>query len=442
MGAEPFARFEFMNRVLPRQPVPDLAAYLDVGGGAALERARAMEPGAIIDRVRQSGLRGRGGAGFPTGLKWQTAAQGKGPAAVVVNAAEGEPGTMKDRAVLEYDPYRVLEGLAIAAKAIGATTAIIGIKARFIPHIDRLTTSASEMEAAGMLDGIELRLVEGPDDYLFGVETALLEVIEGRDPLPRVLPPYLHGLVGSDGTEMRTVVNNVETLANIPGILAEGSGWFRSLGTDRSPGSMLFTVSGDVQTPAVVELPLGTPLSYLIYGVGGGLPTGRRPKLVVSGVSNRPLSEDELDTPLSYEGMEAIGSGLGSGGFIVYDDTTCAVEVGAALSGFLQRGSCGQCPPCKLGTTAFTSGFSAVLEGRSDLDHVERLTAWISRVTDANRCGLGAGQRALAGGILDTFAEDVIDCLEGRCPGHRGLVPPAPVDHDPSQQRPVIVFAS
>ncbi len=429
-----------MNRVLPRQPIPNLKAYLAAGGGQGIARAREIGPSGVIAEVKSSGLRGRGGAGFATGLKWRTAAQDSQPAVIVANAAEGEPGTMKDRAILEYDPYRVLEGLAIGAFAIGAASAIIAIKSRFKPHIERLVAAGAEMGAANLLAGVDVRIVEGPDDYLFGVETAMLEVIEGRDPLPRVLPPYLAGLADPDGTEMATVVNNVETLANVPAIIAMGSDWFRSTGTDESPGSMVFTVSGDVVDAVVVELPLGTPLSYLVYGPGGGMRQGRRPKLVVSGVSNRPLTEAELDTPLSYEALAAIGSGLGSGGFIVYDDSTCAVEVAAALSGFLSEGSCGQCPPCKLGTTAFSSGFMSMLDGRADLEEVEALTGWISRVTDANRCGLGAGQRALASGIFGQFAEDVVACLDGTCPGHRGLLAPAPIDHDPSQQRPLIVF--
>lgn len=430
------------DRLLPEEPLLDLASYLAAGGGSGLRHAAELGGESVIRLVRESGLRGRGGAGFPTGLKWHGAAQAEGPAVVVANAAEGEPGTMKDRAIMEYNPYLLLEGMAIAAEAIRATTAIIGIKARFEPHIARLESAASEMAAAGLLDGIDFRITEGPDDYLLGVETALLEVIEGRDPLPRVLPPYLHGLAGAGDNELRTVVNNVETLANVPGIVANGSDWFRENGTGESPGTMVFTVSGDVRRPAVVELPLGTPLSLLIYGPGGGLHDGRKPKLVISGVSNRPLAEHELDVPMSYEAMSRIGSGLGAGGFIVYDDTTCAVEVATALSGFLARSSCGQCPPCKLGTSAFADGFASVLDGDSDFDDVAAMTAWISRVTDANRCGLGAGQRALAEGILDVFADDVVACVERRCPGHRGLLPPAPIDHDPAAQRPLIVFMS
>lgn len=417
-----------VQRVLPTDPVPDLTSYRSLGGGIGLQRALALGGPTVIEMIRRSGLRGRGGAGFPTGIKWKGAAADRQPRTVVCNAAEGEPGTSKDRAILTRDPYRVIEGMAIAAVAIGASTAYLGIKARFTEPIARFDAAAREMASAGMLEGIDFRVVEGPDDYLLGVESALLEVIQGNDPLPRLVPPYVQGLVGPDGTEYATVVNNVETLANVPGIIAQGPEWFRSTGTERSPGTMVFTVSGDVKTPAVAELAMGTPLSFLIYGHGDGMRSEHGPKLIVSGASNRPLTAAEIDTPMSFEGMEAIGSGLGSGGFIVYDDTTCAVEVGLVLSTFLQGGSCGQCPPCKLGTTAYMNGFGLLMEGRASLDDVDDLTAWLSRVTDANRCGLGAGQRQLARGILDTFAGDVVACLEGRCQGHRGLTLPAAVE--------------
>jgi len=427
-----------MERLLTDQPVADVGEYLEQGGGAGLERARHIGPEGVIDTVRRSGLRGRGGGGFPTGIKWSGAAPAEGPKAIVANAAEGEPGTIKDRTLLTANPFVVLEGIAVAAYAVGARIAYIGIKSRFTEQIAKLETAAAGMSA--LLDGLDIRIVEGPDDYLLGVETAMLEVIEGKDPLPRLVPPYVHGITDPNGTELVTVVNNVETLANVPAIVAHGPDWYREAGTAQSPGTMIFTVSGDVRTPAVAELQLGTPLSFLIYGVGGGMEAGRRPKLVVSGVSNRPLSGTELDTPLSFEAMAGISSGLGAGGFIVYDDTTCAVEVGAVLSGFLQVGSCGQCPPCKLGTTEFTKGFSKLIDGEAELDDVDHLIAWLSRVTDANRCGLGAGQQALARGILDTFAEDVVQCLERHCPGHRGLVAPNPTDHDPASRREVVRF--
>jgi NADH-quinone oxidoreductase subunit F len=411
-----------MHSLLPEQPIEGYDAYLEHVGGSAVDRAQQMQATDIVELVRASGLRGRGGGGFPTGIKWKGATSGDGRRVIVCNAAEGEPGTRKDRALLEANPYAVLEGLLIAAMAVGADTAYVGVKQKFGPSVGRIGQAAEEM--ASIVGDIGINLVEGPDDYLFGVETAMLEVIEGRDPLPRIEPPYVRGLQFPDGTEAATVVNNVETLANVPGIVLAGADAYRATGTSESPGTMVFTVCGDVKNPTTAELPMGTPLAVLIHGVGEGCPDDRTPKLVVSGVSNRPMTSGELDTPMSFESMEAIGSGLGSGGFIVYDDSTCVVEVGAVLSGFLQTGSCGQCPPCKLGTTALADGFGAILDGGASVDLVEEMAAWTRRVTDANRCGLGAGQQNLAAGILREFTEEVVACMEGRCPGHRGLEVP------------------
>lgn len=433
----PTARFGVVAHLLPEHPVADLAAYLSMGGGAGLEKARATAPADIVAEVRRSGLRGRGGAGFPTGIKWEgVVSEDAERKYVVCNAAEGEPGTFKDRALIRQNPYQLLEGLAIAGHALGAGDVYIGLKQRFETESARLRNAAAEMAEAGLLDHVELRIVTGPDDYLFGEETGLLEVIEGRDPLPRLYPPYIQGLFTDQSHPARpTAVNNVETLSNIPHIIARGSEWFHSLGTDESPGTMVFTVCGDVERELVTELEMGTPLSYLIHGPAGGIREGRKTKLVVSGASNRPLGNEELDVPMSYEAMAGIGSGLGAGGFIVYGDNTCVVEVATVLSGFLYEGSCGQCPPCKLGTQAFVERFGALSAGSGTFEHIEEAVAWLQRVTDANRCGLGAGQRALAAGILDQFAEEVVACLDGDCPGHRRLEVPMLTDWDPETSR-------
>lgn len=426
-----------MAHLLPDSPVPDLDAYRSTGGCNGLEQALESDPVDLVAEVRRSGLRGRGGAGFPTGIKWEgVASEPADHKYVVCNAAEGEPGTFKDRALIRQNPYQLLEGLAIAGHAVGAEDVFIGVKERFAAETDRLRSASAEMARAGLLDHIELRIVTGPDDYLFGEETGLLEVIEGRDPLPRLYPPYVQGLFTDHDNPVRpTVVNNVETLSNVPHIVARGSDWFRSLGTDDSPGTMVFTVCGDIEKEVVSELEMGTPLSYLVHGPAGGVGEGRKTKLVVSGASNRPLTNAELDVPLSYEAMERIGSGLGAGGFIVYDDSTCVVEVATVLSSFLYDGSCGQCPPCKLGTQAFVERFGAVSSGSGTVEHLEEAIAWLQRVTDANRCGLGAGQRFLSAGILDRFAEEVVACLDGGCPGHRGLQVPMLIDWDPESER-------
>ena len=396
--------------LVPDQPVGSLSDYRAAGGGAGLDQAHRLGPSAVVDEVRAAGLRGRGGGGFPTGVKWAGISRADGEEKYVVcNAAEGEPGTFKDRWLMRTNPYQLLEGIALACFAAGAGGAFIGVKARFTVEIAALERAAAEMGEAGMLAGVSLTIVPGPDDYLFGEEKALLEVIEGHDPLPRIHPPYIQGLFeDADGEARPVIVNNVETLSNIPHIVANGASWFRSFGTDSTPGTMVFTVGGDVVREAVVELEMGTPLSHLVYGVGGGLAGGHHPLLVTNGVSNRAVLASQLDTPLDFDSMRAIGSGLGSGGFTVYDETVCVAQLGAELSAFLNRGSCGQCPPCKLGTGEIALRLRQMAEGSAQQSALEEVAAWSMRVTDANRCGLGAGQRAVATGLLVDFPDHLV----------------------------------
>ena len=224
----------------------------------------------------------------------------------------------------------------------------------------------------------------------------------------------------SHPTSARPVlVNTVETLCNVPHIGANGSSWFRSFGTEGTPGTMVFTIGGDVVREAVVELEMGTPLSHLVYGVGGGLTGGHDPLLVTNGVSNRAVLAAELDTPLDFDSLRAIGSGLGSGGFTVYDETVCVAQLGAELSTFLNRGSCGQCPPCKLGTGEIALRLRRMAEGSAEPSALEEVAAWSMRVTDANRCGLGAGQRAVASGLLVDFPDRLAAHSQGHGCGSR-----------------------
>ncbi|NND14065.1 MAG: NADH-quinone oxidoreductase subunit F [Acidimicrobiia bacterium] len=400
--------------LLPNSPITSLADYRSRGGGRGLERALEIGPAAVVAEMRLSGLRGRGGGGFPTGVKWAGLAEDSATERyVVANGAEGEPGTFKDRWLMRSNPYQLIEGLLIAAFATGAVGAYIALKRSFIDEAEAVKRAISEMSSDGLLGELPVGMVEGPDDYLFGEEKALLEVIEGNDPLPRLYPPYVQGLFETPNESHPAAVNNVETLSNVPHIIREGAEWFRSFGTNESPGTMVFTISGDVQREAVVELEMGTSLSFLIYGVGEGLSAGRRVKAVISGVSNAPLPSRFLDLPMSFEAMKAAGSGLGAGGFIVYDDTACMVRVGAVLSRFLNRESCGQCPPCKLGTGEIAARLEELGSGATGRDaDLEELEGWILRVTDANRCGLGAGQQALANGIVAEFGEDVAHHLD------------------------------
>jgi NADH:ubiquinone oxidoreductase subunit F (NADH-binding) len=429
------------QRLLPQAPITSVSGYIAAGGGAGISAARDSGPAAAIETVRASGLRGRGGAGFPTGIKWGGLAEADaGLKYVVCNAAEGEPGTFKDRWLLRSNPYQVLEGLAIAGLVTGAQQCFLGIKAKFEWEISRLEQAAAELTGAGLIGDIPITIVEGPDDYLFGEEKALLEVIEGHDPLPRLYPPYVQGLFEStDGPVQPALVNNVETLANVPLVLAHGADWFRSLGTEQSPGTMVFSVGGDTNRHVVVEAALGTSLSELVEEHAGGVAAGRGVAIVTNGVSNRPLRPDQLEVPLAYETLRALGSGLGSGGFTIYDDTACVVAVAVAHSGFSARGSCGQCPPCKLGTEAITDRLRSLAAGSGVVRDVEEVAAWSTQVTDANRCGLGAGEQAFVRGILDGFAPAVADHIGGhRC----GRVHPVPVIEDWDDVNSRFVYAA
>jgi NADH-quinone oxidoreductase subunit F len=437
--------------LLADPPVTDVTQYRERGGGQGYRRAAALGPGATIQEVILSGLRGRGGAGFSTGRKWlsvRQAARSVGEfnrAFVVANGAEGEPATFKDRALMRADPYAVIEGVAIAAFAVGAERAFVAIKERFVPETERLARAIEELTEAGMVGDVPIQVVLGPDHYLFGEETGLLQVVEGDAPLPRNIPPYLHGLftttpaegwsapVGGVITEFAasnpTVVNNVETLATVTQILARGPEWHRSLGTERSPGIVVATVVGDVARPGVGEVEMGTPLREVIDRVGGGLAPGSgEVKAVLSGVSNPVVTGDQLDVPCSYEGMEAIGTGLGAAGFMVFDESTSMVEVAQMISRFLYVESCGQCPACKLGTGAITDQLDELAAGEADVEDLDVIAYRLSTVTDGNRCFLPVEERRVVASILQAFPEDVAAALAGEGLPRRGLVLPKIVD--------------
>jgi NADH:ubiquinone oxidoreductase subunit F (NADH-binding) len=305
-----------------------------------LERALSLAPDEVTTQVDAAGLRGRGGAGFPTARKWRgvqaTAAEAGGVLTLVANAAEGEPGTYKDRTLLEQQPYAFLEGVCIALHATGAREAFAGSRRRRRARRERLVAALTEVVAAGWPGAERIRLVSGPDAYLFGEESAMLEVIEGKLPMPRIVKPFERGLHATTTIPNPTIVNNVETLSHVPRILAHGADWFRATGTHASPGSMVFTVVGDVASPGVFELPLGTPLRVLLEDIAGAEDV----KAVYSGVSNAVITPPMLDTPLCFDAMQAAGTGLGSGGFIVYDASRSIVDVLAVLVHFLAIESC------------------------------------------------------------------------------------------------------
>jgi NADH-quinone oxidoreductase subunit F len=413
------------------RPCRSLEEYRAAGGLRGLEAALGRRPEDVIATVAESGLRGRGGGGFPTGDKWRAIREvGTGERYVVCNAAEGEPATFKDRHLLRTNPYQVLEGILIAAHAIGARAAYIGLKEAFAPESEALAHAAQEMHDAGVADPIPVEVVLGPDLYLFGEETGLLEVVEGRPPLPRTARPFMAGLFAQPPAENPTLVNNAETLANVPHILREGPGWLRASGTDGSPGTMLFTLTGDVEREGVVELALGTPLRALVEDFGGGMIADGALKAIVPGASTTALIASQLDVPLDFESMAQTGSGLGSGGFAVYDDTTCIVQLASMYSRFLWIESCGQCPPCKFGSGEITAHLDRFERGQSDTGDVDLMLARARTVTDGQKCALPTGESLLMQSLLQTFTEE-FEQHRSPCERHReGLLLPKIVDFD------------
>ncbi|MDP8961103.1 MAG: SLBB domain-containing protein [Actinomycetota bacterium] len=412
------------QRLLPDTPVTDIDEYLELGGGAGLAAALQVAPEQLVSAVRASGLRGRGGAGFPTGTKWAsvvtTAREVGGPVYLVVNGAEGEPGTYKDRALLTLNPFQVIEGALIALHATGAQAAYIGIKERSTSAGRGLASALGAVREAGWSGAERVEVALGPDEYLFGEEKAMLEVIEGKLPMPRILPPYEQGLFATMANPNPTIVNNVETLANVPGIIAHGPEWFRQVGTETSPGTMIFTVVGDVDNPGVYELPLGTPLSTLLVDVAGANDI----KAVYSGTSNSVITPDLLEVPLGFDESAKAGIGLGSGGFMVYDQSHCIVRVAAALSHFLMIESCGQCLACKLGTTAITELLNKIDRGDGEDDDLDALLQRCTTVTDANRCYLPVGEQLTVGSTLHAFIDEFSAHIGRTCPSARKVVIP------------------
>ncbi len=430
-----------VHRVLFPTAIASLEEYVKVRGGTGLEAARGLSGEEIIVELEASGLRGRGGAGFPTGRKWRTVrdyCSGFERTSVVVNAAEGEPGTFKDRTIILNDPYQVLEGAVIAALTVAADQIIMATKHSFSAEVERLRAAIDEIKAAGWLAGIEISVFEGPNEYLYGEETALLETIDGRYPFPRIAPPYRRGVrevvetagdlqtgsglsghvemagPGEENEAPPTLVDNVETLANVARILARGADWFRTEGTDESPGTMVCTVTGSTVHSGVGEVIMGTPLREVIALIGGGARPGREIRAVLPGVSSTFIVGSALDTPVSYEALAAIGSGLGSAGFIVFDDSDDLVAAAAGASRFLAVESCGQCTPCKLDGLRVAELLAKLTRGSGTTFDVAELRSRVAKVADGARCSLATQQQVLVGSLLDLFPDDVEDHLEKR----------------------------
>ena len=429
-----------VSRTLAPNPVVSLTAYLDQGGGRGLGAARAVAPEVVIDQIEASGLRARGGAGVPCGAKWRTVrAYGTGATvspSVVVNAAEGEPGSFKDRAILGRNPYLVLEGALIAAWAVGVGDIIVALKEMYSEARSRMAAAIDEVRDAGWLDTVSIDVFAGPNEYLYGEETAMLEAIDGRPPFPRIAPPYRRGVhevvdraVGPEGTGASaahvelasrggaggspTLVNNVETLANVPGIILEGPTWFRSVGTPESPGSLVCTVTGATQRHGVGEVAMGTPLREVIDLIGGGARPGHQIKAVMGGAATPLLTVDQLDTPVSNEGMQGVGGMLGAAAFVVFDETSDMAAVAEGVARFLSIESCGLCVPCKEDGLALTQLLGRVRASTATDHDRAAISDRLRTVTNGARCNLASQYQLVLESVLDVFGDEFTAHIHG-----------------------------
>ena len=374
----------------------DILHYIACGGYEGLEKALGMKPDEVVEAVKRSGLRGRGGAGFPTGLKWGFCRNSPGSEKYVVcNADEGDPGAFMDRSVLESDPHSVLEGLLITAYAIGAPHGYVYARAEYPLAIERLEKAIEQAREAGILGGkvlgsgfsFELRIKKGAGAFVCGEETALIASIEGKRGMPRPRPPFPaeSGLFGKP-----TNINNVETLANVPEILRRGPDWFASLGTEKSPGTKTFALAGKVNRTGLIEVPMGIRLREIIFDIGGGIPSGKQFKAVqTGGPSGGCIPAHLLGIEVDYESLAREGSIMGSGGMIVMDEETCIVDVARYFLDFTAAESCGKCPPCRLGTRQMLNILTDICSGRGSEADINLLEEIAQSVKDSSLCGLG-----------------------------------------------------
>jgi bidirectional [NiFe] hydrogenase diaphorase subunit len=410
--------------------------YVARKGYRALTKAvRTMTPQQVIDELSKSGLRGRGGAGYPTGLKWATVAkQTAAQKFVVCNADEGDPGAFMDRSVLESDPFRILEGMAIAGYAVGAHEGFVYCRAEYPLAVARLKAAIHRAEKAGFLGAsiagstfsfhVELRL--GAGAFVCGEETALIASIEGGRgaPIPRPPFPAASGLHGRP-----TLINNVESFASVPVIVRDGGEHYALVGTGKSRGTKVFALAGRIVNGGLIEVPLGIKLRDIIFEIGGGVPDGGRFKAVqTGGPSGGCLPEELLDMSVDYESLIAAGSFMGSGGMIVMDDTSCMVEVARYFMDFCREESCGKCVPCRVGTTQLHMLLTKITEGRGDLRDLERLESISAMVRDTSLCGLGQGAPNPVFSTLRYFRHEylshIVDkvCPAGVCAVSTGAV--------------------
>ncbi len=402
----------------------DINQYIVEGGYGALAKALQQTPQEIIDEVKRSGLRGRGGAGFPTGEKWQASHDAPGEQKYIIcNADEGDPGAFVDRAILESDPHSVIEGMIIAGYGVGANQGYIYVRAEYPLAVERLETAlkqAQELKLTGdkILGGnysFEITLFQGSGAFVCGEETALIASLEGEAGMPEHRPPYpaTRGLFGKP-----TIVNNVKTLAYVPRIIKNGAAWFSKTGTKESPGTAVFSLAGKIVNTGMVEVPMGTTLRHIIYDAGSGIPGGKRFKAVqIGGPSGGCLPESALDLPVEFDSLQNAGAIMGSGGMVVCDEDDCMVEMARYFLEFTQRESCGKCTFCRLGTKQMLEILTEFTLGKGKIEDLERLEKLAEQVKEGSLCGLG---RTAPNPILTTLRYFKNEYLEhitlGKCP--------------------------
>ncbi len=381
-------------------------------------------PDDVIEQITKSGLRGRGGGGFPTGMKWKfTAANKGGKSYVVCNGDEGDPGAFMDRSVMEGDPHKLLEGMAIAGFAIGADEAYIYVRAEYPLAIKRLRIAIKQAEERNLLGknimgtdfSFDIHIKEGAGAFVCGEETALIASIEGERGMPRPKPPFPanKGLFGRP-----TLINNVETFANVPVIMLKGADWFAQMGTEKSKGTKTFALTGEVNNTGLIEVPMGTTLRDIVYDIGGGIRGGKKFKAVqIGGPSGGCLTEEHLDLPMDYENLTKAGAMVGSGGLVVMNEDTCIVEVARFFMNFTQNESCGKCVPCREGTKQMLKILEKIVKGKGEMEDLDKLEELALAVKDGSLCGLGKTAPNPVLSTLKYFRDEYIAHIKDKkCP--------------------------
>ena len=403
----------------------DLDEYIAKGGYSAFEKALfTMTPEAICKEISDSGLRGRGGGGFPAGRKWESVRRNVSDVKYVVcNGDEGDPGAFMDRSIMEGNPHSILEGMMIAGVATGATEGYIYVRAEYPLAVKRLQTAIEKATEVGLLGNdimgsgfcFHMHINRGAGAFVCGEGSALTASIEGKRGMPRVKPPRTvdQGLWGKP-----TVLNNVETFANVPGILRRGSGWYRGIGTEGNSGTKTFALTGNVVNTGLVEVPMGTTLREVIFDIGGGIPDGKKFKAVqIGGPSGGCLTEEHLDVPMDFDSLKKLGAIIGSGGLVVMDEDTCMVEVARFFMNFTRNESCGKCTPCREGTKRMLETLERIIANEGSMEDLELLEALSDTITDTALCGLGQTACKPVMSTLKNFRQDYLrHVVDKHCP--------------------------